>query len=133
VGKLMLWLRGMVARAPEDGLLNEITSQEEWDAALQRSETAPIFVFKHSTTCPISAGAYRRVLDYQKAHDDMPEILMVKVIEARSVSNAIAEKLGVQHQSPQMILVKDGRAVWDASHGSIESNGIDSALKANAV
>jgi bacillithiol system protein YtxJ len=46
---------------------------------------------------------------------------MVKVIENRGVSNAVAERLGVEHQSPQMILVKDGQALWSASHHGIHA------------
>lgn len=129
MGKLLLWFRGMFTPTPEEGALNEITSQQEWDEVLKRSEGEPVFVFKHSTTCPISAGAYSRVSSYQKSHDDMPAIVMVKVIESRPVSNAIAEALKVQHQSPQMILVKGGKAVWDASHGAITGDSIEGALK----
>ena len=108
--------------------MKELTSQQDWDACLAQSEDAPVFVFKHSTTCPISAGAYKRVQDFTKEHDDIPEFVLVKVIESRPVSNAIAESLGVRHQSPQLILVKDGKSVWSASHHGIHGDAIEKAL-----
>jgi bacillithiol system protein YtxJ len=53
---------------------------------------------------------------------------MVKVIESRPVSNAIAEKLAVTHQSPQLILLHSGQEVWNASHHNITGENIESAL-----
>lgn len=86
-------------------------------------------MFKHSTTCPISARASDRVRKYEDgAGPDAPEIVMVKVIESRPVSNAIATQLGVTHQSPQMILIKDGAAVWNASHHLIQVESIEEAV-----
>ena len=107
----------------------ELTSEEQWQERLDGSDERPFFVFKHSTTCPISAGAYNRVGIYREgASSDSPEIVLVKVIESRPLSNAIAGALGVTHQSPQLILVKDGRAVWDASHHLINEDGIAEAV-----
>jgi bacillithiol system protein YtxJ len=109
--------------------VNELTSEDEWEARLTESETTPFFVFKHSTTCPISASAHNRVIGYVgNAGADSPEIVMVKVIESRPVSNVIAGALGVTHQSPQMILVKNGAAVWDASHHFIQAEAIGDAV-----
>jgi len=107
----------------------ELTNEEEWQERLDGSDEAPFFVFKHSTTCPISSGAYRRVGNYcEGASPDSPEIVLVKVIEARGLSNAIAGGLGVMHQSPQLILVKGGKAVWDASHHLIREDTIGEAV-----
>jgi bacillithiol system protein YtxJ len=86
-------------------------------------------VFKHSTTCPISASARDRVEDYfGDAGADVPEVVMVKVIESRNVSNTIASELDVMHQSPQLILVKNGEAAWDTSHHMINADSINEAL-----
>lgn len=107
----------------------ELTSESEWEERLAGSSAAPFFVFKHSTTCPISSSAHNRVQGYAgNADAGSPEIVMVKVIESRPVSNAIAQALGVTHQSPQMILVKDGSAVWDASHHFIQAESIGDAV-----
>ena len=109
--------------------MNEITTEEQWNERLARSGDAPFFVFKHSTTCPISARASDRVRRYEEgAGPDGPEIVMVKVIESRPISNAIASQLGVTHQSPQMILIKGGAPVWNASHHLIQEDAIEEAV-----
>lgn len=111
--------------------MNEITTEDQWNEVLSKSIDSPILVFKHSTTCPISARASDRVHEYvMGAGDDAPPIVVVKVIESRKLSNAIASGLGVTHQSPQMILVKDRKAQWDASHHMITPDSIREALKA---
>lgn len=112
--------------------MDEITSEGQWDERLGRSGTDPFFVFKHSTTCPISARAKDRVVSFfDAAGATVPEVVLVKVIESRPVSNAIASRLGITHQSPQLILVRHGKGVWNASHHLIAADNIDEALEAN--
>jgi bacillithiol system protein YtxJ len=100
--------------------LQQLTSMEQWEQLLQGSSNRPMLVFKHSTTCPISAGAHEELMNYMKDAVQSPvDFSLVRVIEERPISNAIAEQLGVKHASPQAILVKDGQAVWDTSHWHI--------------
>ena len=109
--------------------MNEITSLEDLEARIEASAQTPMFLFKHSTTCPTSARAIRRVTDFiAEAPEDYPEIHLIKVIEARAVSNAVAEGLGVEHASPQLILVKDGKAQWSTSHYNIRGPAIEKAI-----
>ena len=109
--------------------MEQIAAIEQLGSAIEASRTAPVFIFKHSTTCPVSAHAIERVNEYVSAAGDRgPAFYMVKVIESRVVSNEIANRLGVQHESPQLILVKDGKAVWDESHYRIDSTGIAEAV-----
>ena len=111
--------------------MKEITTIEEWEACLSASQTKPLFIFKHSTRCPISAGAHDAVTRYiAKAVAEGPEFIMVKVIESRPVSSAIAEGLGIEHKSPQLILISNGQAVWSASHYGINAESIAEAVKA---
>ncbi len=113
--------------------MNELLTLDDLTAALDASGTAPIFLFKHSTRCPISSGAYQRVQRYlAEASPGTPVFYLIKVIESRPVSNEIASRLGVQHQSPQLILVRNHRAVWDTSHGGIDGPAIDRALAPSA-
>lgn len=111
--------------------VTELKSTEEMEQALDASKDAPIFIFKHSTACPISAGAAARVNKFLEANGEegLPKFYFVKVIESRPVSNAIAEKLGVQHESPQIILVEKGKAVWNTSHQDITAETITKAVK----
>jgi len=100
--------------------MRELASEEDWEACVEASKAAPVFVLKHSTACAISAMGFREVQKYEQARGDGdPPVYVVKVIESRPVSNAIAEDLEVPHRSPQLILMKDGEAVWNASHHGI--------------
>lgn len=95
--------------------LHEITTHEQWKQLLELSETQPFFVFKHSTSCPISAFAHTNVTNFDT---DLP-VYLVKVIENRPISLEIADDLHVQHQSPQAILVMHRQAKWNQSHYDI--------------
>jgi bacillithiol system protein YtxJ len=100
--------------------LRELTKVEEVDQLLQESHEKRVFVFKHSTICPISERAWNEYQDFVKTNDrDGSEFTLVMIRDHRDVSNAIAEKTGVKHESPQVILLADGKAVWDDSHYEI--------------
>lgn len=106
-----------------------LTSLEALDACLSASEIHPLFIFKHSTACPLSAEAFRHVAAYATgASGEQPEVYLVKVIEDRPVSNQIAQELQVPHKSPQLILVKDRKAAWSASHYGINPGRIEEAV-----
>ena len=126
------WLRGVLFGEGRHTLkefgVEELTTKEALEAALERSEQEPIALFKHSTRCPISAGAYQQVARYLEEHsgEGLP-FFLVKVVEARDVSNAVAEQLGVAHQSPQVIFVNCKRAYHNATHGAITAQAIRGA------
>ncbi|MCC6491018.1 MAG: bacillithiol system redox-active protein YtxJ [Candidatus Hydrogenedentes bacterium] len=110
--------------------MNDLTSLNELDACLTDSEQRPVFIFKHSTACPISSEAYRQVAAYvAAAAPEDPPVYMVQVIEDRPVSNQIADALGVAHKSPQIILVSSRAAAWTASHYGVRAD----KMKENAV
>jgi bacillithiol system protein YtxJ len=96
-----------------------LTDLKELDAMIQASYTQPVLVFKHSTRCSISRMALRQFeADWNLEGKITPYFL--DLLEYRPISNAIAERLGVVHQSPQVIVIKDGLAVYDASHEGID-------------
>ncbi|MFF5994531.1 bacillithiol system redox-active protein YtxJ [Lysinibacillus sp. KU-BSD001] len=101
----------------------EIVDINQWQHILATSNEQPIVVFKHSTTCPISAAAYREFTSVELA-----DAYLVKVIEHRDVSNEIAKDLQVQHASPQAIIIQNGQAVWQATHYKITANALKEAL-----
>ncbi|MGH1336947.1 MAG: bacillithiol system redox-active protein YtxJ [Aureispira sp.] len=95
----------------------KLESIADLEAALEASNNKAVALFKHSTRCPVSSMAKRLVeSDWNLAID----AYFLDLIAHRDVSNAIAERLNVRHQSPQMIVVKNGAAVYDASHESIK-------------
>ena len=103
----------------------EITAIDQWQKVLEQSNEKPIVVFKHSTTCPISAGAYEEF----QAFDKQIDRYLVKVIESRPVSNEISVDLGIQHESPQAFVIANGKAVWDASHRKITKKELEKATE----
>jgi len=133
--KLSSWLKALLGgpsgTAPEGGSrMRELTTIEELEARIGGSTANPVFLFKHSTACPTSARANGRVSEYlQNAPETGPEICMIKVIESRPVSNAAAERLAVPHQSPQLLLVSGGKAVWATSHYEITGEAITQAIE----
>jgi|SRR5690625_850874 len=111
--------------------LKELLQLEDLNEVWDASEEKPVLLFKQSTTCPISANAFSEFNDFLNNNDSDIDAFYVKVRETRPVSNQIADDLGVQHQSPQIFVVKNKQAVWNASHNKITVDSIKEAL-ANA-
>jgi bacillithiol system protein YtxJ len=106
----------------------ELTSLEDLDRVWTLSAQKPCLLFKHSTRCPIST---RALAAFEQARS-RPEAAAVAwvyldLIAHRDVSNEIAMRSGVTHQSPQAILLREGKPVWRASHIGIT---VDSLLLA---
>lgn len=104
---------------------NPVNDTKTLDSLLAQSNDAPIILFKHSNTCPISAAAYQEM-----SHVAAP-ISLVVVQRARDVSQAIAARTGIRHESPQTIILRRGQAVWSASHYDITAEAIEEALSRN--
>ncbi|MBT9143040.1 MAG: hypothetical protein DDT29_01439 [Dehalococcoidia bacterium] len=92
----------------------------------------PVMIFKHSSTCPISARAHREV-DKFLASDAPEETLVCAVVvqDARNVSDAVAAKTGVRHATPQVLLIREGKCVWNTSHRSITLESLKEATTKN--
>ena len=102
---------------------NEINDTKELDALFAKSKEQPIVLFKHSTTCPISAGVYQEISNADA------DINLIVVQKARDVSTAVAEKTGIRHESPQAFVVKNGEVVYHASHYDVTADDINSKLR----
>jgi bacillithiol system protein YtxJ len=110
-----------------------ITSRLELDRALDASVRTPVFVFKHSLACVTSAWSRKTYEEFAKAI--APEAALCTLIEvqaARDVSDELARRTGVRHQTPQVILLRGGKAVWDASHWDISEEALREALEGAA-
>ena len=106
----------------------EITKTEELSEIFNESCHRKVILFKHSTTCPISGRAWGEVQNYIKESSDEALVVMIKVIESRPVSNLVTETLGVQHQSPQVLILEKNQVLWHASHQQITQDRIKKAL-----
>ena len=101
---------------------NEIHTTDELDALIEQSGEKPIVLFKHSTTCPISHGVYKEVSNADA------DINLIVVQNSRNVSTAVAEKTGIRHESPQALILKNGKVVYHASHYDVTANDINSEI-----
>lgn len=104
--------------------MREMTSRQDADAAMGE-ETA--LVFKHSTRCPISANA-RREMDALLSGGEPVPVYMVDVNDQREVSDYLAERTGVAHQSPQVIVLRGGKAGWHADRFDITAQAVRESL-----
>lgn len=97
--------------------LNDANLLSEIDEA---SKEKPVVIFKHSTRCSISSMALSR-LERSWNQEEMDEVdaYYLDLIAHRDISNAIADKYNVYHQSPQVIVIKDGKSIYDDSHMDI--------------
>ena len=93
---------------------------------LKESNEQPVLFFKHSIRCSISSVAKSRL----ESDWDLEEVTPVylDLINFRSLSNLLAETFGVQHQSPQVLLIKDGQCIYNASHNEISVLSIKNNL-----
>ncbi len=103
-----------------------LTTLDQAEAFL--NQPGLVWIFKHSSTCPVSSAAYDEVAAFL-ATRDLPLGLVV-VQEARPVSNWLATRLAYVHQSPQAFLVKNGKVLWHASHWGITASAMTAALPA---
>lgn len=101
----------------------KIVDAEALEQALERSNDAPVVLFKHSTTCPISSAAYKQMSQVEM------DVSLVIVQSARDVSGEIASRTGIRHESPQAIVVRNGEAVWSASHFDITAKAVEKAVR----
>ena len=93
------------------------------DADLDQLLAAPLAVlYKHSPICPTSDVAYEEMLAFLR-HSAVP-VYMVDVILHRPLSRALAERIGVRHASPQVIILRDGVAAWHRSHYEIQAEAM---------
>jgi bacillithiol system protein YtxJ len=103
-----------------------ITSTEALDELIVRSNKEPVAVFKHSTTCPVSAGAYREMARFPG------EIALLEVQNARDLSREVGVRTGIEHESPQVIILRNGKAVWHVSHWNVTAHAVEQAMRENA-
>jgi len=99
---------------------------ESVEAAIAESRERPVLLFKHSRYCGVSCEA----LDELQTHIDAqtaPTVAykMVTVQTHRRVSDVVAQRLGIRHETPQAILLRNGKAVWNASHFRITARQLD--------
>lgn len=107
-----------------------ISSESDLDAAIDASQHNDIILFKHSMTCSISSIAKRR-LDEDWSNDNA-QLYYLDLLAHRNISNLIAEKFDVHHESPQALIIKKGICIYDTSHLDITVQELLDGLKEKA-
>lgn len=105
--------------------LNDLNQLAEISVA---SNEKPIAIFKHSTRCSISRMALKQFENEFDLTDDEVTIYFLDLLSFRDISNAIATRFEVQHQSPQLILIKEEKAIYQASHSDIDAQELKEKL-----
>src|SRR5690625_2675189 len=109
--------------------LQELVTSDDLEKVREESTQHQAFIFKLSTTCPVSADSFDQYNTFIERKENEIAAYFVKVRETREVSNQIAEETGVQHQSPQILFVKDREVLWNTSHSKITVENLEDALK----
>ena len=97
------------------------------DEIVALSNQKPAIIFKHSTRCVVSRFALKQ---FEKKFDLKEEVdaYFLDLLEYRDISSEIANRFGVHHESPQLLLIKDGKSVYDVSHNDIDAGELKEKL-----
>jgi len=107
----------------------ELLTLEDLDRVLASTAAAPVLIYKHSLTCGTSAVALEELTQFASSNPGTP-IHLVPVQKARRVSDEISDRLGLRHESPQLILVTDNVVRWHASHFRVTAENARAAVAA---
>ena len=104
--------------------MQELTTQSEIDELLGAPRA---LLLKHGATCPISAKARDEVA---KLCERLPDLKVgaLEVTSNRALADALADRLGIEHQSPQVFLMRDGEVAWRAEHYEIKADAVERQL-----
>lgn len=105
----------------------QLTDEQQLQQLIVNSNTKPQVIFKHSTRCSISAVAYQRL---QKAtFPEGVDFHFLDLLAHRSLSNRVSDVFRVHHESPQVLIIKNGQCVYDESHLAISMRDIAEQAK----
>ena len=95
------------------------------DSLITDSKQKPVIVFKHSNACSISSRAYREM-------EKLDGVNILEVQSAREISRELANLTGIRHETPQVIVLRDGKAVWNASHFDVKAADVMRAVESHS-
>lgn len=98
-----------------------LAKMDQLDEIVEESKSKPVAIFKHSTRCGISRGVLKLFEKNYNLTDNQLKLYFLDLLQNRDISNEIAARFKVQHESPQIIVIKNGAVVHHDSHHSIEA------------
>lgn len=113
--------------------MKAIETTKDFEQVIAASSEKPVFLFKHSTRCGVSSAAWQEFADFMESStvQEAFNFARVLVVEHRPVSLHIASETTIPHQSPQVLLIKDGSAVWNTSHWAIRKDTLNEIATAH--
>lgn len=98
-----------------------LNQMEQLDGIVEESKSKPVAIFKHSTRCGVSRGVLKAFEKDYSLTDSQIKLYFLDLLANRDISNEIAARFKVHHESPQMIVIKNGEVVYHESHHSIQA------------
>ncbi|MCT8339970.1 bacillithiol system redox-active protein YtxJ [Flavobacteriaceae bacterium TK19130] len=125
-------LLDFLKKSPRDVAKDEIeevpwhmlNKMDQLDTIVEESKEKPVAIFKHSTRCGISRMVLKQFEKAYELSDSEAKLYYLDLLQNRDISSEIAARFEVYHESPQLLVIKDGKAVDHASHHSISPNQI---------
>lgn len=107
---------------------NSIESEAKLEEIIEKSNIKPQIIFKHSSSCGVSYFAKRSLDTEEIVNNPEFDSYLVDVIRDRSLSLKIAEIMSIRHESPQLLIIKNGIVSWHGSHNSVRAEKVFDAI-----
>ncbi len=109
----------------------DLKEKSQLEELVNKSKELPngVLIFKHSTRCAISKMALSRFSRGWDVNQETLPVYYLDLIRFLEVSNKVSEQFGVQHESPQVLLIKDGKCVYTTSHNAISALDVQEQIK----
>jgi bacillithiol system protein YtxJ len=105
-----------------------LSRTEQVEDLIEESKNVPVAIFKHSTRCGISRMVLKQFEKEYSLTDEQLKLYFLDLLKHRDISNEIAERFGVAHESPQLLVVKNGEVVHHHSHQGIEAAHLETLV-----
>lgn len=107
---------------------HRLQSIDQLDAIVEESKSKPVAIFKHSTRCGISRMVMRQFESSYSVTEDQLKLYYLDLLSYRNVSDEVGYKFQVMHQSPQLIVIKNGSTIHHASHSGISASYLETLV-----
>jgi len=113
----------------DEAVWNIPESENDVEQIFDRSTEKPQLIYKHSNSCSICWFAKSEIEAASDSIMEMADLHFINVVRSRPISNLVSAKSGITHQSPQVLIIQNGKVVWNASHGRIRAHAILEQLR----
>ncbi len=105
-----------------------LTDPTQLDRIRENSKNSPVMIFKHSRACSTSSMVINR-LERNWRDEEMKHVqtYFLDLLSYRQISNAISEQFKIRHESPQVLIIRDGKAIFSGSHFEIDYSSVKNA------